>query len=162
MNEAFKIYIERLREKNFEKIEESFAPLFLDVHEGNLNYQDPIIVSGEAYLAEDELILKWNIATKAVLPCIICTEPVRIDVVIKACYQAIPLAEIKGGIFNFKNLLREAVILETPSFAECEGKCPRRQEVVKFLKKESSQGKGEDSYLPFSNLKWDKKKDTNS
>lgn len=159
MDDVFKIYIEQLREGNIEKIDESFPPEFLDVHDKDLDYQDPVVVRGEAYLAENELILHWNISTKAVLPCVICTEPVKIDIKVQGYYHTVPLAEIKGAIYNFKAALRDLIILETPAFAECEGKCPRRKEVAKFLKKESPQGKDEEGYHPFSDLKWDNKKE---
>jgi uncharacterized metal-binding protein YceD (DUF177 family) len=158
MDDAFKIYIEQLREGHTEKLEETFHPDFLDVHAKDLDYQDPVFVTGEAYIAENELILHWNISTKAILPCIICTEPVKIDVKMQGYYHTVPLAEIKGGIFNFKDTLREIIILETPTFAECEGQCPRRKDVSKYLKKESPQGKDDEGYHPFSDLKWDKHK----
>jgi uncharacterized metal-binding protein YceD (DUF177 family) len=159
MDNAFKIYVEQLREGHIEKIEEKFSPDFLDVHDKDLEYKDQVLVTGETYLAENELIINLNAVTQAILPCVICTEPVKIDVKVHGYYYAVPLTEIKNGIFNFKDMLREVIILESPAFAECDGKCPRRKEVAKFLKKESPLGKNgseEDGYHPFSDLKWDK------
>jgi len=158
MDDSFKIYVEQLREGHIEKIEESFPPDFLGVHEKDLDYQDPVIVNGEAYLAEDELVINLNVSTQAVLPCVICTEPVKVDVQIQGFYYAMPVAEIKSGIFNFKEMLREIVILESPAFAECQGKCPRRNDVAKYFKKElpGEDKSEEEGYHPFSDLKWDK------
>lgn len=158
MDDAFKIYVEQLREGHIEKIEEKLSPEFLDVHDRDLDYSDPVSITGEAYLAENELIINLDIFTQAILPCVICMEPVKVDVKVQGHYYAIQLVQIKGGIFNFKNMLREVIILETPAFTECQGDCPRRKEVAKFLKKESPQGKNgsDEGYQPFSDLKWDK------
>ena len=56
--------------------------------------------------------------------------------------------------------LREAVLLETPTFAECEGDCPRRKEIAKYLKKPEKtgpDGKDDEGYHPFADIKWDEK-----
>lgn len=161
MDDAFKIYVEQLRDGHIEKIEESFLYDILDVHDKDLDYQDNIDVKGEAYLAEDNLILKLNVSTLAVLPCTICNDPVKVEVKIEGLYHAVPISEIKGAVFNFKEILREAVILETPAFAECKGNCPHRKEVGKYLKKAPPKGEGksdDEGYQPFSDLQWDKKK----
>jgi uncharacterized metal-binding protein YceD (DUF177 family) len=158
MDDTFKIYVDQLRDGRVDKIEESFSPDFLAVNDKDLSYQALIDVEGQAYLAEGELILNLDVFTQATLPCVICMEPVNADVKIQSLYYAKPTVEIKNGIFNFKEMLREAIILETPAFAECQGKCPRRKEVSKFLKKELPLGKdgsNEEGYHPFSNLKWD-------
>lgn len=159
MEDEFKIYVEQLRTGQIETIDEKFTPDFLEVHEKDLDYKEPVIVKGKAYLADSELVINLDISTKATVPCTICTEPVKVDVNIRQFYHAVPLSEIKSGIYNFKEILREAVILDTPEFAECGGKCPRRKEVKKYLKRENPQdktGSENDGYHPFSNLKWDK------
>jgi cytochrome oxidase Cu insertion factor (SCO1/SenC/PrrC family) len=80
---------------------------------------------------------------------------VPINIEIDNFYHSEPLSEIKGAIYNFKDLLRETILLEVPSFAECEGNCPRRQEVSKYLKEPSDdQQDSEDGYQPFADLDW--------
>lgn len=156
MNDRFKIYVEQLREGHVEKISEKFSPEFLDVHEKDLKYADPVLVKGEAYLAEDMLVLHVDIKTFGMIPCSICNEPVKVEIAIKGSYHAIPLEEIKGGIFNYQEIIRETILLETPILTECnQGKCPQRSSVQKYLKKEGapkSKNGNEDGYHPFADL----------
>jgi|688.fasta_scaffold03504_9 uncharacterized metal-binding protein YceD (DUF177 family) len=162
MDDAFKIYIEQLRDGHTEKLEETFDSGFLEVTEKDLSFQDPILLKGDAYLAEDMLILNLNVETQAILPCSICNTPVKIALRIGGFYHAEPIEQIKGGIFNFKEVLREMILLDAPHFAECEGRCPRRQEIAKYLKepqKENTAHPQEDEgYHPFADFDWDANK----
>ena len=158
MEDAFKIYVEQLRDGHVEKLNESYEPAFLEIDEKDVSFMDPVLVKGEAYLAEDELILHLSIETKVILPCIVCNDRVKVPVLIQNAIQAVPLSEIKGGVLNMKELLREVILLDTPAFAECEGKCPRRKEIAKYLKETEGkqQPNEEDGFTPFADLKWDK------
>ncbi len=152
MDDRFKIYVEQLRDGHTEQISEVFSPAFLEVQEDNLRYVEDVSVRGEAYLADDDLILNVSIQTSAQLPCIICNEPVAVPIHIEGFYHAEPLANIKSGIFNYKDVLREDVILETPKFAECQGKCPQRKVMAKYFSKETEGPNQEEGYHPFSDL----------
>lgn len=149
-----KIYVEQLREGHIEEISESFAPEFLDVSEDDLDFSDPIEISGEAYVADDMLVLHLNATTYATIPCRICNDPVKVEVAVNGFYHAEPLAEIKTGVFDFHEVMRETILLEVPSLVEChQGKCPQRLTMQKFFKKESEgEGHVEDGYQPFADL----------
>jgi uncharacterized metal-binding protein YceD (DUF177 family) len=157
MEDEFKIYIDQLRDGHEQEISESFSPAFLDLHDDELAFEKNVDVNGTAYIAEDELLIRWSVEAEALVPCAICNEVVAVPIRIEDAYQAIPRAEIRSGIYSFKELLREALILEVPSFVECHGgKCPKRKEVKKYLKEDSSQGEADDEgYRPFADLKWD-------
>ena len=58
IDDTCRIYVEQLRDGHSEKLNETLAPDFLEVHEADLSFVDPVIVSGEAYLADNELILQ--------------------------------------------------------------------------------------------------------
>lgn len=154
-NEAFKIYVEKLRRGDTEKISESLPSDFLDIHEEEISFPEPIAIEGEAYVANDSLMLKLNASTMLYMPCSICNAKVGVGIKLQDFYHSEPLEETKSGIFNFKEILREAILLEIPQFAEChDGKCPRRDEIKKYLKKPKS---GEDEnapegYQPFADL----------
>jgi uncharacterized metal-binding protein YceD (DUF177 family) len=149
MMDQFKIYVEQLRDGHTEELRESFSPDFLEIRERDLAFHDPVDIQGEVYLADEMLILHIDIKTVARMPCIICSEPVKVEVSIPGFYHAVPLNEVKSGIYNFKELLKETVLLETPSLAECcSGKCPQRQELQKYFKKESSDEKEEKGHFP--------------
>lgn len=136
MDENFKIYFEQLKGGKIEKIEATFTPDFLCIKEDALQFKDPIQITGETYLADDALILHLDATTAAMISCSICNEPVKVPVDIHGFYHAEPIEGLKHGYFNFKEILREAILLEVPAFAECsKGNCPKRKEIGKFLKK---------------------------
>lgn len=153
MNDAFKIYVEQLRDGHIEGIKEELPPSFLDLHESDLIFEDKVDIEGEAYLAEDNLMLHLKVITFAKIPCSICNEPVKIKIALGNYYHAEPLVNIKSGIFNFQEVLREGILLETPLFVECnEGKCPQREEMKKYLKHPKDNESEEEGYQPFADL----------
>ncbi len=138
MNERFKIYIDRLKNGHVEKIAETFEPAFLDIHEPELAFRDEVVVEGKAYLANDNLVLHLNAATYGIMPCSVCNEGVKVELNVSDAYFTQSIDEIKSGIFDFSEILREAILLEVPQFAECcEGNCSQRKEISKYLKKHS-------------------------
>jgi uncharacterized metal-binding protein YceD (DUF177 family) len=155
MDDAFKIYVEQLRKGQVEKLDETFPSDFLDVHEQELKFPGPVKLKGEAYLANEDLVLHFDVSYRVELPCRICNQPVQQDVEIRGHYHHVPLEEIKGAIFNFSDALREIILLEIPQFAECkEGSCPERKAIAQYLKEPSSEKEEEEEgYQPFADLK---------
>lgn len=153
-DESFRIYVEQLRDGHSESLTESFSPEFVNVKEKELSFVDPVNIQGEAYLADDELVLHLNIDTLATMPCRICNETFKHEVKIKDFYHAQPVQEIKGRVFDFREVLREVILLETPPLMEChQGKCPKRKAMQKFLKSEGISKKDEEEgYRPFADL----------
>lgn len=151
-DESFKIYVDQLRNGETKQVDEQCAADFLDVSEENLSYIDPVTIEGEAYLATDTLVLHFTLTAYARIPCSICNCPVSVEVKVDDFYHAEPVEDIKTGIYNFKEVIREAIILDTPLFAECnEGNCSSRKEIKKYLKQEEDSS-SEDRYHPFANL----------
>lgn len=153
-DESFRIYVEQLRDGQIETLAEIFSPEFLNVKEKDLAFIDPVNISGEAYLADDMLVLHLNVDTLATMPCRICNETFKHEIRIKDFYHAESVDEIKGRVFDFHNVLREAIILETPPLAEChQGKCPKRKTLQKFFKPEGvAKGEEDEGYRPFADL----------
>jgi uncharacterized metal-binding protein YceD (DUF177 family) len=161
MNDAFKIYVEQLRNGHEEDIHEELSPDFIGVNETDLSFTSPVKVDGKAYLADDSLILHFDIVTHATIPCAVCNNPVSVEVNIRNFYHAEPLEEIKTGIYNLQNLLRETILLDTPQFAECnQGQCAERERLSKYLKTPTSKADDiagikaldDEGYRPFSDL----------
>jgi uncharacterized metal-binding protein YceD (DUF177 family) len=161
MNDAFNIYVEQLRNGHEEDLHEELPSDFIDVNEADLKYTSPVKIDGKAYLAEDSLILHLDISTYATIPCAVCNSPVSVEVSIENFYHAEPLEEVKTGIYNLQNLLRETILLDTPQFAECNrGACAEREKLSKYLKTpgtkadETSGIKAleDEGYRPFSDL----------
>lgn len=158
MDERFKIYVEQLRDGHIEKLAETFEPAILEVQDADLFFADPVEMHGDAYLADDMLVMHVAASTYANIPCRICNEPVKVKVGFEGFYHAVPLDEVKGGIYNYHPVLRETLLLEVPPLAEChQGKCPQRKTLQKYLKKESAPGEKEveDGYQPFADLDLD-------
>lgn len=153
MQNSFKIFVDQLKHGHVERIEEEYSPEFLDVHEKELNFDHQVRVQGEAYTADGDLILHLDIKTEATLPCLICNEPVFVPIHVENFYHYEPLEEMKSAVFSMENVIREAILLETPSFAECLGGCPKRKDVDKYLRKPSNSSDEENlGYRPFENL----------
>lgn len=151
MEEAFKIYVDRLQGKEEEVLEETFSPKDISLNDSEALFTSPILLKGEAFVAEGNLVLHLNIETRVALTCAICNETVDVKMHIRDFYHNEDLLQIQGGVFNFKELLREILFLELPVVAECNnGDCPERKNLVKFLNKKNTQDAN--SYHPFSDL----------
>lgn len=156
MDEAFKIYIDQLRGGKETEIHEELDPEFLDICEPDLTFEKKIKLDGRAYLAENELVLNWTINAEALIACLICSQKVPVDIEIDHAYESVPLTEIRSGIYNFKEILREAILLELPAFAECnQGNCPKRKEYAKYLKEPSPGSSDKEGHRPFADLDWE-------
>ncbi len=155
MDDVCRIFVDQLRGGKTQEIDCNLPPEIMAVEEKELAFQKEVSVSGAAYLAEDALILHLDLNTEATIPCTICNEPVQVPIFIKGAYHVIPIAEIKGRIFDFTPFVRDSILLETPAFAECRGgECPNRAEIKQYIKdvKESSDDES-DGYRPFADLK---------
>jgi uncharacterized metal-binding protein YceD (DUF177 family) len=147
MDDLLKIYVDRLKSGQNEKINTELGADFLDIHDEDLSFPESIQVTGETYTAEDDLIIHLNATTVAVLPCVMCNEPVKVSLNVSDFYHVEPMHDIKDGFFDYGALLREAIVMEAPAYIEChQGKCPHREELKKFSKHAN------DSTFPFSNL----------
>ncbi len=149
MSSPFLIWIDRLKNGQTQTIHESFSPVFLDIQEEELKMDFPVLVVGEAYLTESELILHLSASTKLKMPCAICNEMIEIDLSVKECYNAVPINEIPSGIYDYKDFLRESLLIELPQYVECnQGNCPERLIIAPFMHEKQK----ETSNFPFSNL----------
>ncbi len=165
MDDAFKIYIEQLRDGRTEEINGSHFPDFIDVKDDELKFKNEVKFEGQAYLADDNLIIHLKIEAYATVPCSICNDPVEVKIDIPNFYHMEPIADVKTGMFDFAEVLREAILLEAPHFAECHnGHCPERKKIAKFLKSKTVTNPDnlgdEEGYQPFANIDLDKYKPT--
>jgi uncharacterized metal-binding protein YceD (DUF177 family) len=148
--DCFKIYVEQLKGGNTTEIDEKLGSDFLEIKEKDLEFRSPVTVQGQAYVAGDELLFHLKLHTMAVMPCVICNVPVDVPITIDSFYEAIPLSDVPHGIFNMREMLREAILLETPSFAECHGgRCHQRAEEDHYFKKDSKSSSKAESPSPF-------------
>ncbi len=149
-----KIYVEQLRGGKNWPLHLDLEPDFLDICEKELTFVDPIRLDGQAYLAHEELVVQVSIKTKAQVPCRICNEPFKVNIVVDKLMHLEPIAGLKRGFFDISGILREAILLEVPSIAECHsGHCPARRDVERYLSKPSQGNDDEiEGYHPFRDL----------
>lgn len=144
-----KIYVDRLKEGQKEtfkgKISSDFMP-----KEQELFFEKEMTLSGEAYIAGDHLMIKLNAKILAFIPCCICNKPTEVPLILSDFYHAEPIEEIPAAIFDFSELLRTDLLLQLPKFIECQGKCPERDTIKKYLKQETTQK--DNINFPFSML----------
>ncbi len=147
-NGPFKVFIDRLKNDDTEQILETVDPDFLQIQEKELVFVKKILVSGQAYLAKNHLILDLKIKAKAKLPCSICNESVETPIEVDDFSHTVEICEVKSAIYDFSDEIREALLLKIPQFLECHhGHCPHRKDVNNYLKKPSK-----DTHSPFSEL----------
>ncbi len=141
------IYIDRLSDGQEEVFEGTISSSFLG---NDPKFQDTLSLAGKAYVTGDHLILKFQASTAAWLPCSICNEQTLVPVNLINFYHAESTKEIPS-VFDFSKLLREDLLLQLPQFTECNGKCPERKNIEKFLKEPSLNASG-NAQFPFSGL----------
>ncbi len=144
MEETFKIYVRRLKEGQTEKIVENLSPDFMGVSEAELAFKVPVVIEGEASVADDVLVLRLHIETEATMPCSICNQNVQVKISIPDLCHTEEIANIKSSVFDYQEVVREAILLELPFIAECNhGDCPERATMAKYISKNLDQ---ENSY----------------
>jgi len=145
MDDRFKIFIERLREDGPERLNESFPPSFMEIEEAELAFESPIQMEGQALVADDALVIMATLSTTVKVPCVICNELCEVGLEIPSFEHTESVDEVKSGVYNMAPVLREALLLELPSRAECGGSCPEREKMKKYLSKRENN-------FPFQNL----------
>ncbi|MBP9841375.1 MAG: hypothetical protein KBC64_02990 [Simkaniaceae bacterium] len=140
-----KIYIDRLAGEKTEAIQESALAALMDVNEEELRFQVPIEIEGSAYLAGDHLVLHLKVETEATQPCSLCNSEVHSKITLDDFYHTIPLDDCKAPVYDYTEVLREAILLEIPQFAKCHQGCPEHSAIKPYLCKEKA-------YYPFGEI----------
>lgn len=144
--QTLKIYLDRLKAESELRIDESVEPQFLATPTQELQFKDPVKIKGQAYLADDHLIVECALSTVGYLPCSICNQPTPVAVNKPDLRLVIPVEEIKGSVFELLDSVREEILLDIPQFAECgQGHCPERVSVSPFMK-------AKDEHFPFADI----------
>jgi hypothetical protein len=152
MDDRFKVFVDRLEHGHIQEIDETIPPSLLDLSSEDALFKHEIRVKGSAYLANHELIVALEVKASVEVPCRICGDECDIPLALAHLYLTPTKEEIKGGIYSFREALRDELLLEVPRFHECHGgKCPSRKEIDKYLKKQEAKGK-EETQQPFKDL----------
>lgn len=164
MEDEHLIYVDRLVDDKVEKITCSLCPDFMDIHEKELSFPEPIVASGEVYVASDHLVIHLDVETSTLVPCKMCNELIMKKIHLTHVYHTLPLADLKQPIFDIREVLRENILLESPPYTECDdAKCPNRAQFTQYLENEEQAYKASDdghSNYPFAHLDEEIKKNS--
>lgn len=133
MQSSLKIYIDRLTGEKTEIIEEMLSSDFMEFNEKDLQFCAPICLRGKTYLAQDFLILHLSIQTEICMPCSICNEKAKKKINIPTFYHTEELVNIPSQVYDYATPLREAILLEIPSYLQCLENCPKQSELSNYL-----------------------------
>lgn len=141
MDDTFRIFVHRLKDGHQEHIKENLEPEFLDIHEAALSFKTPVFLKGSAEVADEMLVLMLTVETEATMPCAICNKDVQVKISIPHFCYTERLSNIKGSVFDFREVLREEILLHLPFTVECNlGNCPERGALAKYFSKGDQHG----------------------
>jgi uncharacterized metal-binding protein YceD (DUF177 family) len=133
--DLFKIYVHRLKDGHIETISERLAPEFLGIDERELAFKAPILLKGEASVTNGALVLRLSIETEVTMPCAVCNQEVQVNISISRLCHTEQIDQIRGAVFDYEDIVREAIVLEVPFTAECNrGDCPERASLAKYIR----------------------------
>ena len=149
------VFTDQLKDGKSLPIEETLEPKDLELVGLEPIFSAPVILEGTAYLAEDHLVIQLDITSSVILPCCICNAPVTLPLILEGIYITKSLDDISSGKAYFHEDIREAILLETPTFIECnQGDCPERAQIQNYLKQPASKADllQENIHYPFDHL----------
>src|SRR5262245_11118195 len=115
------LYIDRLRGGEEFFFEEEMNPDFLNLeNDPEFSSSEKVRVSGKAYLAGDWLVIQGSIETALTVLCSMCNESFGMPVHVDWVHEE-PISNIKGGLFDYSELVREEILLEVPYYRLCGG-----------------------------------------
>jgi hypothetical protein len=149
---SLKIYVDCLKHQDEVILDEEISCDVLNIVEKDLQMNAPVHLKGKAYLSENYLIINFSAHTSFKMCCSICNKLTQNTLSIENVYTTIDLNDIKHGIYDFTDDLRDAIILKIPQFQECNnGNCSERKNIEKYFKKTIT--KQSDNHFPFKDLK---------
>lgn len=145
---TIKIFIDRLVNEGEFSQKGQFDSSFIEL-KGPEKIDGDISYDLKAYITDDHLVINFDTSCNILMPCKICNEltPVAIKCIKQSHLE--PLENVKKGVFDASSCIRDAILLAMPDFTECQGNCPEREFIKKFLKTENQQA---ETYQPFKGL----------
>lgn len=154
-NIKLRIYIDRLKGGATDTIVESLDPKFLDISEQDeIQFEEAVSISGSAYIVNEFLVISLTVEAHVKIPCSFCNTQFSMPIHITNFLHEEPLENIKQGIFDYGEVLREAILLEIPFYPLCgKTECLNRKEIEKYLRAKTEEDEDEqERYHPFENL----------
>jgi uncharacterized metal-binding protein YceD (DUF177 family) len=131
--EEFELYIDRLRAGEYKDFSLRADPSLMDDSENEFVFDSPILADGSATIANDHFIVNISIKTEVKNRCKICNDSISHPILIEENHVPFLLKEARSGIFSLKPYVREQIFLNVPRYSECEGHCPERELLNKYI-----------------------------
>ena len=128
------LYVDRLKGGEYKDFTFTISPDFMEADEKEARFQKNMEIAVSATLTSEHLIFDLSIETEGENFCKICNSPILHPISIQEKHIDVLLEEIKGGIYSLKPYIRASIDLNMPKYSECEGKCPEREALSKYLK----------------------------
>jgi uncharacterized metal-binding protein YceD (DUF177 family) len=135
--DSIKIFIDRLKVEGDFKEKGTLNPSILELDPKDAVASD-ISFDLTAYLVEEQLIITFSASCNISMPCKICNEFSDEKISITKSTQDIELSDVKKGVYDASNLIRENILLQIPPFHECNGNCKERSNLTNYFKKQDS------------------------
>jgi uncharacterized metal-binding protein YceD (DUF177 family) len=141
----FEIFIDRLKEGEELSIDEFLEPSCLELKDDDeLSASSPIHVQGRVYSASDWVIIDVKVNASVEMKCAMCNNQFTYAIEIPRFVYEKQMSTIEHGKWDVQNELREAILLEVPFFALCNGdSCRNIAEIQQFIRTEQTSKKGE-------------------
>jgi uncharacterized metal-binding protein YceD (DUF177 family) len=134
MAEIFDIQTNHLLRGETQEISGAIDPDFLSVADGGILFGEKVTLKGKAYVVDGNLLIHIDVTTSYQAHCRVCNELCTFPLELQGLYLTEELANISSRGYNFKEALREAILIEIPVYAECEGNCPNRDYIKDYLR----------------------------
>ncbi|WP_213318120.1 hypothetical protein [Chlamydiifrater volucris] len=147
-----KIYVYRLKNiGDREALQYTVAPGVFSEKGLEKVFSCPIQVSGHVErVDEEQLVLSLSIQTEVGASCPFCDKAFSRTVAIDSICHLIEKDQLRDGVFDCSDLIRQEILLESEGLYECEsGGCPDKAGIENFLQKKEKKFEGNN---PFENL----------
>lgn len=131
--DELELYIDRLRQGEYKDFSLKTGPKLMEAEDHEAIFEDDIVANGAATISSEHLILNISIEAKGKTYCKICNEPIEHTIHIEENHVCFSLQDMKSGVFSLGPYIRETIFLNLPKYSECEGLCPERAVIKKYL-----------------------------
>ena len=135
--------------------EEQLALDFLDLPEGDeLVPSSKVEVRGKAYRTGEWIVVEGKVETSMSLPCAICNERTEFPIGPFAWEIDVSATNVKNGMLDLTEELREAILLEVPYLVKCGGEVCRNESSVRqyLVSDEHRTDENDERHQPFRSL----------
>lgn len=141
MSSDLNITLDHLRSGKIQKFNDHIDQDFLEISNEDISFCSKLNIVGQAYLADNFLIMNLSLKIDCLIPCKICNIGQKHTINISNFYHSTSLDEIDNQVFNPLDVIKEVILAEAPNLCECnDNNCPERKHIKKYLKNGENDG----------------------